>query len=87
MKTNLLKSISATFMVAMLLVGCDREDNATTPGTDAEEESIVESASIGEDASDDEDQHHVPDQRAVLQRPLGNIEGFHDEAPFKRRTV
>lgn len=53
MKTNLLRTISATFIVAMLLVGCDREDNVTTPGTDAEEESIVESASIGEDASDD----------------------------------
>ena len=37
---------------------------------------------IGEDAGDDEDQHEVPDQRAVVERPVGEVEPLHDAPSF-----
>lgn len=50
---NFLKSAYGAILIAGLLaVSCNRDEDART-GTDAEEEQAVESASIGEDASDD----------------------------------
>ncbi len=51
MKTNLLKSVYAIFfMAAIFLVSCDNDDQQ---GSETEEERTLESASVGEDASDD----------------------------------
>jgi len=51
MKTNLLKSMYAIlFMAAIFLVSCDNDDQQ---GTETEEEQTLESASVGEDATDD----------------------------------
>src|SRR6187551_1129795 len=51
MKTNLLKSLYAVlFMAAIFLVSCDNDDHQ---GTETEEEQALESASVGEDATDD----------------------------------
>lgn len=52
MKTNFLKSIYVIVVVAIFVTSCDREDGIKQ-GTDDEEEQVIESASIGEDASDD----------------------------------
>ncbi len=52
MKTNLLKTMYAImFMAAIFLVSCDSND--LKQGTETEEEETLESASIGEDATDD----------------------------------
>jgi len=51
MKTNLLKSMYAIlFMAAIFLVSCENEDQQ---GSETEEEQTLESASVGEDATDD----------------------------------
>jgi hypothetical protein len=52
MKTTFFKPISAVLFAASVLASCERED-AMQQGTDQEEEQIVESASVSEDASDD----------------------------------
>ena len=52
MKTKFLKSIYALTIVALLASACDREERMSQ-GTDEEEEQTIESASVGEDASDD----------------------------------
>jgi len=52
MKTNLLKPIFAFLFVTLFLASCDRDDSFNQ-GTEQEEEQIIESASISEEASDD----------------------------------
>ena len=52
MKTNFLNSMVAMLILAILLTSCDREERLKQ-GTEEEEELAVESASVGEDASDD----------------------------------
>jgi hypothetical protein len=52
MKTNLFNSISVVLFAASIFASCDREDGVQQ-GTEQEEEQIIESASISEDASDD----------------------------------
>jgi len=52
MKTRIFKSISSLFFILSLLASCQR-DEELEQGTDQEEEQIVESASVREDASDD----------------------------------
>jgi hypothetical protein len=52
MRTNFLKSIFIMLLAATGLTSCDREDRIKQ-GTNEEEEQTIESASIGEDASDD----------------------------------
>lgn len=53
MKSNFVKSIyGLMLMAATMLVSCDPE-NGLRQGTDQEEESALESTSIGEEASDD----------------------------------
>jgi hypothetical protein len=52
MKTRILKSISSLLFVLSLLASCQREEEFEQ-GTDQEEEQIIESASLSEDASDD----------------------------------
>jgi hypothetical protein len=52
MKTNRLKPIFAFLFVTFLLASCDRED-AFNQGSEQEEEQVIESASVSEEASDD----------------------------------
>jgi hypothetical protein len=52
MKTKFVNSIFAMLLAGLILTACDREENFKQ-GTDAEEEQTLESASVGEDASDD----------------------------------
>ena len=52
MKTNLLKPIFAFLFATILFISCDRED-ALNQGSDQEEEQVIESASISEEATDD----------------------------------
>ena len=52
MKSTLLKPISAFLFAIIILVSCDREESFNK-GTEQEEEQVIESASISEDASDD----------------------------------
>src|SRR5262249_22519559 len=35
---------------------------------------------IGENAGDNEQQHKVPDERAMIDRPFGEVEAFHHPA-------
>lgn len=52
MKTKFVNSLFAVLLAGLFLTACDREDNFKQ-GTDEEEEQTLESASVGEDASDD----------------------------------
>lgn len=52
MKTNLLKPIVAFLFAIVLVTSCDNE-NVLNQGSEQEEEQVVESASISEDATDD----------------------------------
>ena len=51
MKTNFLKPIYALLIGALFLTSCDREDKLQ--GSNEEEEQVIESASISEEATDD----------------------------------
>jgi len=52
MKTNFFKSILTFAIAAMVMVACER-DERLAQGSDEEEEQTMESASVGEDLSDD----------------------------------
>jgi hypothetical protein len=52
MKTNFLKSFYMLVLAALFLTSCDREQGLRQ-GSEQEEEQVLESASVGEDASDD----------------------------------
>ena len=52
MKTKFLSSLYAVILAGLFLTACDRDENLSQ-GTDEEEEQTMESASVGEDASDD----------------------------------
>ncbi len=52
MKTGFIKSIYTLALAAFMLTSCDNEDGLRQ-GSEAEEEQTLETASIGEDASDD----------------------------------
>lgn len=52
MKTKFLSSLYVVLLAGLFLTACDRDENLSQ-GTDEEEEQTMESASVGEDASDD----------------------------------
>lgn len=52
MKTNILRFFGAITLTTVLLTSCDREERLNQ-GSEQEEEQAIESASIGEDATDD----------------------------------
>lgn len=52
MKTNILRIFGAITLTTVLLTSCDREERLNQ-GSEQEEEQAIESASIGEDATDD----------------------------------
>lgn len=52
MKPNLMKPIFAFLFATILVTSCDKEDNLNQ-GSEQEEEQVIESASISEEATDD----------------------------------
>ncbi|MBA4054454.1 MAG: hypothetical protein C0490_07070 [Marivirga sp.] len=52
MKTNFLRFFSTMTLIVFVFTSCDREDRLSQ-GSEQEEEQVIESASTGEDASDD----------------------------------